>query len=488
MITALQRRMRCAIYTRKSGEEGLEQEFNSLDAQREAGESFIASQRAEGWAALPARYDDGGYTGGNMDRPALRQLLADVEAGLIDCVVVYKVDRLSRSLLDFTRIIETFDNHGVSFVSVTQQFNTTTSMGRLTLNILLSFAQFEREIIGERIRDKVAAAKKKGKHTGGMPILGYNIDNRRLVVNPAEAELVRHIFQRFLQLGSTVLLARELNAQGRHTKSWTTVKGVKRAGHPWNKSHLYRVLNNRKYIGEVAHRDQVYAGEHEAIVPRALWDEVNAVLAGHYRVRANKARAKTPALLKGLIQCGHCGGAMGITFTRRHGRLYRYYLCVNASKAGYDACPVKTVAAGEVEKAVLDQLRAVFRAPEMVARTFRAVKSQEARDLDQARCTKQDIKKAGRWDRESAEGIRTADQSIRRLETHPTTERDAFMALRDIDPLWNELFPAEQARIAKLLIERVVVKSDGLDLRIRADGLRSLLAELAPAAREVSTS
>ena len=259
-----QRAIRCAIYTRKSTDEGLEQEFNSLDAQREAAEAYIASQRAEGWQCLPERYDDGGYTGGNMDRPALKRLLSDIETGKIDTVVVYKVDRLSRSLLDFSQLVGLFDKHKVSFVSVTQQFNTTTSMGRLTLNILLSFAQFEREIIGERIRDKVAAAKKKGKHTGGPPVLGYDIDapNRRLVVNPAEADLVRRIFKLFLQLGSGMKVAKALNADGFRTKAWTTRNGKVRPGQPWDKIAVNRVLNNVKYVGQVSHWGKLYDGEH----------------------------------------------------------------------------------------------------------------------------------------------------------------------------------------------------------------------------------
>ena len=223
---------RCAIYTRKSHEEGLEQEFNSLHAQREAGEAYIASQRHEGWTALPADYSDGGFTGANIDRPGLQKLMADIERGGIDCVVVYKVDRLSRSLLDFARLIATFDEHDVSFVSVTQQFNTTTSMGRLTLNILLSFAQFEREIIGERIRDKKLATAMKGKYLGGQPLLGYDVDREkmRLLVNPEEAELVRWIFARFVELKSSLKVARELNAQGHRTKAWTTKKGKAMGG------------------------------------------------------------------------------------------------------------------------------------------------------------------------------------------------------------------------------------------------------------------
>lgn len=255
-------RVRCAIYTRKSTEEGLEQEFNSLDAQREAGEAFIISQRHEGWTVMPQRYDDGGFSGGNMDRPALERLMEDVENHRVDCVVVYKVDRLSRSLLDFAKIIEVFDRNGVSFVSVTQQFNTSTSMGRLILNVLLSFAQFEREIIGERIRDKVAAAKRKGKFTGGTPPLGYDVDSEktRLVVNQEEAKLVRHIFKRFAEIGSPLTIAEELNKKGVTTKAWMTKSGVFREGKPWNKMHIYRVLYNRTYLGEVIHKDKTYQG------------------------------------------------------------------------------------------------------------------------------------------------------------------------------------------------------------------------------------
>jgi len=438
----------CAIYTRKSTDEGLEQEFNSLDAQREAGEAYIASQKAEGWTALATRYDDGGYTGGNMERPALKRLLSDIEAGKIDTVVVYKVDRLSRSLLDFSQLIGLFDTHDVSFVSVTQQFNTTTSMGRLTLNILLSFAQFEREIIGERIRDKVAAAKKKGKHTGGPPVLGYDIDRAagRLVVNPAEADLVRRIFRLFLRLGSAMKVAETLNAEGHRTKTWMTKAGKVREGHAWDKGTVNRVLNNVKYLGQVSHRGTLYDGEHEAIVDRRTWDRAHQVLATNHNARAANSRRKTPALLSGLIRCGTCGRSMGITWTRRRGKEYRYYLCGKAAKQGYDQCPIKSVAAGEVERAVFEQLRSVFRSPEVVARTLRAV------DVEAA------------WDAESGPA---------------PTEAEVVAALRQIDPLWESLFPAEQERIARLLVEQVVVNPDGLVVRLRADGLRSLAGEMA---------
>jgi DNA invertase Pin-like site-specific DNA recombinase len=444
--------VRCAIYTRKSTEEGLDMEFNSLDAQREAAEAYIASQRAEGWSCLPERYDDGGYTGGNMDRPALKRLLTDVEAGKIDTIVVYKVDRLSRSLLDFSQLVGLFDKHQVSFVSVTQQFNTTTSMGRLTLNILLSFAQFEREIIGERIRDKVAAAKKKGKHTGGPPVLGYDIDtqNRRLVVNSAEADLVRRIFRLFLQLGSGMKVAAALNADGYHTKARTTRAGKMRPGQPWDKISVNRVLNNCKYVGQVSHRGTLYDGEHEAMIDRKTWDRAQEILAANHRARAAHSRRKTPALLGGLIRCGTCGRTMSITFTRRRGRTYRYYLCGKAAKQGYDQCPVKSVAAGEVEKAVFEQLRGVFRSPDVVARTLRAVEAEAA------------------WG----------------PETGPApSEAEVVAALRNIDPLWDSLFPAEQERIARLLVEQVVVNPDGLVVRLRAEGLRSMAAEMTAPAR-----
>jgi site-specific DNA recombinase len=245
--------VRCAIYTRKSTDEGLDQEFNSLDAQRESAESFIKSQQHEGWVCHPDAYNDGGFTGGNMERPALKRLISDIERGEIDCVVVYKVDRLSRSLLDFSRIMELFDRHGVSFVSVTQQFNTTSSMGRLTLNILLSFAQFEREIISERTRDKISAARKKGKWTGGMPVLGYDVDSRagRLIINPEEAERVRAIFDLYLEHERLLTVVQELNRREWRTKHWITKKGHERGGKPFTKNGLFRLLTNVVYTGKV---------------------------------------------------------------------------------------------------------------------------------------------------------------------------------------------------------------------------------------------
>jgi site-specific DNA recombinase len=503
------RHVRCAIYTRKSTDENLDNEFNSLDAQRDAAESYIASQRHEGWVALPERYDDGGFSGGTLDRPALRRLLEDVEDGRIDCVVVYKVDRLSRSLLDFAKIIELFEQHNVSFVSVTQQFNTTTSMGRLVLNILLSFAQFEREIIGERIRDKVAATKRKGKYTGGMPVLGYDVDRerKRLVINPAEAELVRHVFTRFLQIGSITELVKELNAAGYQTKSWTTKSGTLHAGTPWNKAHVYRLLNNPVYVGEVRHKEARYPGEHEAIVPRGLWDKVHAILAVNYRVRGGRTRAKTPALLKGIIRCAHCGCAMGPAYTKRRGKLYRYYLCVHAAKNGHATCPTRTLSAGEIERTVVDQLRAVLRAPEFLAKTCRAARAQADERLAELKQVKDDANNALRALREELTQVaaagnggsgpvsgRLADlqgrtqmqeqtladavNEISRLQKTAFGEREVVEALGSLDPIWDHLFPDEQTRIVQLLIKQVDVYPSRAEVRIRAEGLTSLVAEL----------
>ncbi len=297
--------LRCAIYTRKSTDEGLDQEFNSLDAQRESGEAYIKSQAHEGWTCLPDHYDDGGFTGGNMERPALQRLLADIEAGRIDCVVVYKVDRLRRSLLDFARMMETFEKYHVSFVSVTQQFNTATSMGRLVLNVLLSFALFEREIISERTRDKIAAARRKGKWAGGHPILGYDIDPRgfKLIVNEAEAVRVRAIFELYLEHQGLVPVIEELDRRGWVNKRWTTRKGRERGGKPFTKTSLHKLLNNVAYIGKIKYKDEVHDGEHAAIVDVDVWQRVQALLERNGRTGGAAVRNKFGALLKGILRC-----------------------------------------------------------------------------------------------------------------------------------------------------------------------------------------
>ncbi len=425
------RKLRCAVYTRKSSEEGLDMEFNSLDAQREACEAYVASQKPEGWLLVADHYDDGGFSGGTLERPALKRLLADIEDRRIDVVVVYKIDRLSRSLMDFARLVEVFDRGGVTFVSVTQSFNTTTSMGRLTLNILLSFAQFEREVIGERIRDKFAASRKRGMWMGGWTPLGYDVRERKLVVNDAEAIVVRRIFERFVKCGSATTLTRDLAAEG----------VVNKYGKPIDKGMLYKLLNNRVYVGDAVHKGIAYQGEHEAIVSRALWDRVHAVLAESPRKRAGNTRAQTPALLKGII-FGPGGRAMSPTHTRKGGKLYRYYVSQSVIKGSADDCPVSRVPAGEIEAAVVDQLRGMLRSPEIVVATWRAARNEDA--------------------------------AITEGEVRETIER--------LDPLWDELFPAEQARIVRLLVERIDVRLDGLDVRLRIEGLAHVVRDLASAA------
>ena len=432
------RKLRCAIYTRKSSEEGLDMEFNSLDAQREAGLAYIQSQKSEGWIVVGDRYDDGGFSGGTMERPALQRLLRDVEAGRIDVIVVYKVDRLSRSLGDFARIVEIFDKHNASFVSITQQFNTTTSMGRLTLNILLSFAQFEREVIGERIRDKFAASRARGMWMGGIPALGYNVVDRKLVVNETEAEFVRLVFNRFLRVGSATKLAQELRRTGHTTKCWTTQDGKHRPGKPIDKGAIYKLLNNRVYLGEAVHKGKSYPGEHQAIIDVATWDKVHAVLAKSRVARANGTRAQTPALLRGLIFAPG-GHAMTPSHTRKAGKLYRYYVATDAIRQGYADCPVRSVPAAEVEEAVVAQVRHLLRTPEIIARTWAAAK-------------------------------REGDEAI--------PERDVVKAITELTPLWDELFPAEQARIVRLLVERIDLAPDGMQVRLRTEGLQTLVEEL----------
>ncbi|PWU08456.1 MAG: resolvase [Terriglobia bacterium] len=350
--------IRCAIYTRKSTEEGLSQDFNSLDAQRECAEAYIQSQRQQGWVVLPTRYDDGGFTGATLDRPALQQLLADIEAGKIDCVVIYKVDRLSRSLFDFARLMQIFDRYQVSFVSVTQQFNSSTPMGRLTLNILLSFAQFERELISERTRDKISAARRKGKWMGGNLVLGYDPDpnQTRLIVNEAEAQQVREIFALFVRHRSLVLTLEEMDKRGWHMKSWTTRQGEHHAGKPFDRHSLQRLLSNAIYLGEVKHKGKTYPGEQSAIVDRKLWRRANELLGEQRSGTDGRGRQRQGALLQDLLVCAACGQRIVPGFTTKRGRRYPYYICLTAQKRGAKVCPGRLVSAQWLEEAVVEGL------------------------------------------------------------------------------------------------------------------------------------
>jgi site-specific DNA recombinase len=357
------KRVRCAIYTRKSSEEGLEQSFNSLEAQRDACRAYILSQKHEGWIALNNQYDDGGFSGGTMERPALKQLMDDIRASKVDTVVVYKVDRLTRSLNDFSKIIEVFDSHTVSFVSVTQQFNTTTSMGRLTLNVLLSFAQFEREVTGERIRDKLAASKKKGMWMGGVVPLGYDCFDHHLIVNRTEANTVLEIFRRYLRLGCVMKLKKYLELEGIRSKIRTSKTGRASGGATYSRGALYHILNNRIYIGEIVHRSQSYPGQHEAIVPLQLWDQVAARLKTNNQSRRFRKTQSTPSLLSGLLF-----DTKGIRFTPTHAvknaKRYRYYTSQAAIRQTSGGPRVARFPAQELEGLVISHILLLLQTPD----------------------------------------------------------------------------------------------------------------------------
>ncbi|THD64441.1 recombinase family protein [Phenylobacterium sp.] len=354
-------RLRCAIYTRKSSEEGLDQSFNSLHAQREACEAYVLSQAGEGWSASKRPYDDGGFSGGSMDRPGLKSLLADIDRGLVDVVVVYKVDRLTRSLADFAKIVEAFDARGVSFVSVTQAFNTTTSMGRLTLNVLLSFAQFEREVTGERIRDKIAASKAKGMWMGGCLPLGYDVKDRQLVVNTDEAERVRHIFQRYLELGSVDELKTELDRDGRRSKSWTTRKGRVIGGHSFSRGALFHLLRNQTYVGRIPHKETSHPGLHSAIIDEATFHAVQQRLSDNAVARTSRSTRAGASPLRGRI-FDASGGPMTPTFTyAKRNRVYRYYVSSGPRAGDADPQPnLHRVAAKPIEALLRDRIQRIL--------------------------------------------------------------------------------------------------------------------------------
>jgi site-specific DNA recombinase len=506
--------VRCAIYTRKSTEEGLEQEFNSLDAQRESGEAFVRSQAGEGWSVLPERYDDGGFTGGNMDRPALRRLMADIEAGKVDCVVVYKVDRLSRSLLDFARMMQTFEQQRVSFVSVTQQFNPATSMGRLVLNVLLSFAQFEREIIAERTRDKIAATRRKGKWAGGRPLLGYDVDPRgnRLLVNADEAERVREIFRLYLEHEALLPVVQELERRGWTNKRWLTKKGPEKGGRPFTKTALHRLLTNVAYTGKTRYKNEVHDGEHPAIVDPAVFQRVQAVLLRNGVSGGAPVRNQFGALLKGLLRCVPCGCAMTPAHSKKGERRYRYYVCTQAQKRGWDTCPSKSIPAGEIEALVVEPVRCVGRDPtllhEVLDQARRQGEERTAGLETEGRALERDL---ARWHGELhqlscqlrpgedngslvarladlQERIATVEGRVQKVRDQIKSayaglldEDQAATALALFDPVWETLSPSEQARVVGLLVERV--DYDGgkgkLSITFHSTGIKALADELA---------
>ena len=433
-------RKRCAVYCRVSSDERLEQEFNSIDAQKEAGQSYVASQRSEGWIPVMDDYDDPGFSGGNTERPGLKRLMADIERGLVDIVVVYKIDRLTRSLADFSKMVEVFERQGVSFVSVTQQFNTTTSMGRLMLNVLLSFAQFEREVTGERIRDKIAASKRKGLWMGGVPPLGYDVANRLLVVNETEADLVRRIFGEMLTIGSPTRIAQGLASEGITTKAWTTQDGQVRSGTQMDRKYLYKLLRNRIYLGELSHKGSWFPGAHAPIIDHGLWGQVHEVLARDPHVRSvdTQTRESTDALLRGLL-FGPSGDPMYPTYASKNKRKYRYYVSKAEMRFGAAGKTHERIPAAEVEAATVNQVKTVLSSPEAITAVCKSLELQ---------------------------GVRINEDEI-------------VMGLHQLGEAWEQLYLAERIRIVKLMIERVDLVAGGLKVKWHALGWKKLIKEFA---------
>lgn len=401
----------CAIYTRKSTTEGLDQDFTSLDNQRESSESYIASQKHEGWIALPDRYDDGGFTGANIERPALQKLLNDIKEGRINCVVVYKVDRLSRSLLNFSQLLEFFDKNNVTFVSITQQFNTNTSMGRLTLNILLSFAQFEREIISERTRDKMGAARKRGQWLGGRPPFGYSVDNKdkkKLLINPEETAVVREIFKLYLEGNSLMQVAQILNNRGFRSRAWTMRSGKTYGGKKYGVTQIQSLIKNVRYIGKVEYEGKIYDGQHEAIIDEETFKKAQERLKENRVERKTLKNTECTGLLNHLLHCPQCNTVMFHTYTLKPNKhKYRYYVCSNAQKRGYNECPTKSLNAQAIENAVMGQLK-----------------------------------------------LLCANRSL--IKDHScATEMEAI-----ISPVWDGLFPDEKRKILKKVLERIEYAHD----------------------------
>ncbi len=500
---------RVAVYTRQSVDRG--DEYGSTDAQREAIVAYVTSQRAHGWVALAAPYDDRGESGSTLDRPAFKRLLRDVEAGDVDVIAVYKIDRLSRSLLDFTQLMRRFEERGVEFVSVTQQFSTSTSVGRMTLNLLATFAQFERETISERTRDKIAATRRKGMWTGGHLVLGYDAVDGKLRVNAAEAERVRTIFDLYRQARSLHPVAAELRERGWTTKSWTNRAGAVVAGRAFSVPTLRRHLENALYVGQVRLGDEIHPGAHEGIVDRALFDAVQDLLAATTSQRpALPKRNKWGVLLRGLLHCGACASTMVHHFASRGTRRYGSYVCARYAKSGAAACPGARIAVGAIEGFVVERLRAIGREPGLVAATLAAAQRalaerRPAAEKEIAGCEvdrrglrderKHLVAAVGRGGQGSAQilerlgaldsGVTALDErerALRReiaaLEAAAIDPDDLRAALTAFDPLWARLSVAERTRVMHLLLERVTFdgRTNDVAITFRANGLRSVAA------------
>jgi site-specific DNA recombinase len=468
-------KIRCAIYCRKSTDEGLSQEFNTLDAQRESCLAYIASQKQQGWMALPERYDDGGYSGGTTERPALQRLLADVEAGNVDCVICYKLDRLSRSLTDFANLMATFERKGVSFVSVTQQFASNTSMGRLTLHILMSFAQFEREVIGERTRDKIAATRRNGLYVLGKPLLGYDLvsapppfTGKRLAINAAEAEIVRELFDLYLEHASLLDVARIANQRGWRTKAWTTTTGRVVGGMAFDKALLSKMLKNPLYAGLVPHHGATYKGQHEAIITPGTFAEIQRLLATNTVHGGVLTRQTNVSLLRGLVRCGSCDCAMTPTTAKRATKdgtkHHLYYICSHASKRGRDQCPRPSIPAGDIDQFVVEQIRALVMEDAsqeaIVARAFELAREgadarKRERDQLRERLTSEAMPPTTRERQRLQRRLAALERQIDDDERRTLDADEVTGAAESFDLLWQALTPLERHELAKSLIATV---------------------------------
>ncbi len=507
--------VRCAIYTRKSTDEGLDRDFSSLDNQRERAEAYAASQ---GWAPVATRYDDGGFSGGTTERPALKRLLADVDVGLVDAIIVYRLDRLSRSLADFVNIHRFLEQQGVALVSVTESINTSTSHGRMIVNVLVSFGQYERELASDRTKHKIEGARRRGKWTGGTPRLGYDTapEGGRLLVNKDEAEQVRAIFALYSETPSLVRVAQELNRRGGTTKGWTTRQGKAKCGQSWNKATLRNLLADPLYIGMQKLGDETFPGEHDAIVPKALFQKVQRLLAGNRSNRGASGRNQYGALLRGILHCAACGTAMAHAPVKKDGRLYRYYRCLSSMRNGATSCPSRSISADRVESFVVDRIRCIGRDPALREETFRQAMVQVAaqrrglkaerkrleRDLAAASADVERLVGAvSRVTGPAADAIATEltraqerlgalEARIREVRAHEAAlaaqeinEADLARALEAFDPIWEVLLTPEKERLLRLIVERVTYDGATKQLQItfHPTGIATLAADLASA-------
>jgi site-specific DNA recombinase len=498
--------VRVAAYTRQSVSKDGDPEFGSIEAQREAVAAYVTVRKADGWVLLPADYSDQGVSGKSIRRPAFQRLLEDVEAGRVDCIATYKIDRLSRSLPDFTRLMAHFEKHGVTFVSTTQSIDTSTSSGKLMLNVLASFAEYEREAVSERVYDKLMASRRRGLWTGGNPPIGYDVVDRALVVNDAEAAQVRETFAAYLSLGSLRETAEALNRRGWTTKSWTTKSGVQRIGTAWSKNSLRNLLTSPVPAGKLHADGELHDGLHEAIVDGQTWDAVQAQLAARSPSRGpTRPRTKTGALLQGLVRCGQCQSAMGPHSTKRHGRRYVSYVCQTVQRQGARACPGSRVPAHEMDGFVVSQLRALGSDPDLQRATIEAAKGArtarladlraqikegraDARRLEAERTALQDrhgpdvARRVAEIDdahQRATEATQAAQGEAQALSAATLRKADLRAALEAFVPVWEHLFPAERRRVISLLIERVVYDAAAGELTIdyRPGGIRALAQE-----------